>query len=241
MNSIDYYRISIFLAFIVLALPLSTLRSQVMDEDAAARENHNILLDISEDQLNDLEWANEPEEYGIQGGELVVVATKGTDFFINPEDMSNTATAPVLFKEITGDFVATACVSPDLSSVWNAAGLLLRINDENWVKFVFENSDATGPSIVTVTTRKISDDANGVRLSDNSKIWLKLSRKGNNYAMHWSEDGTEYKMARLSAMSASDPVKIGLEAQCPVGENATHTFHYFSIESKTVTDLRKGE
>ena len=240
MENIRYFKFSL-LAFLVLALQLTTLRSQVVEKVTSGVEAHNILDDISKDQLLGLQWINEPAEYSINNGKLVVTTTKGTDFFINPEDMSNTATAPLLFHEIKGDFVAIACVSPDLTSVWNAAGLLLIINDENWIKFVFESSDATGPSIVTVSTRGISDDANGVRLPDSSKIWLKLSRKGNNYAMHWSEDGKDYKMARLSAMSPSDPVKIGLEAQCPVGENAKHTFHYFSIESKTVADLRKGE
>ena len=240
MAKIAYYKLSL-LVLITLVLQLTTLHSQEVGKSSSGTEDQNILSELSKDQLRELKWVNEPAEYSIKNDKLVVLTTKGTDFFINPEDLTNTATAPVLFKEITGDFVATACVSPDLTSVWNAAGFLLIINDENWIKFVFENSDATGPSIVTVAPRGISDDANGVRLSDNSKIWLKLVRKGNNYAMHWSENGMDYKMARLSAMSPSDPVKIGLEAQCPVGENATHSFHYFSIEQKTVKDLRKGE
>ena len=235
---INYLNVLIFSALLLLS---KGLYSQSTNSANNNTEDTNILLEISKDSMGDLQWFNEPTDFNITHGELSITASKGSDFFINPEDLSATSSAPVLYKEITGDFVATTSVSPDLSSVWNAAGLLLVIDDSNWIKFVFEVSDATGPSIVSVTTRSVSDDANGVRLSSNSKIWLKLIRKGDNYALHWSEDGKSYKMARLSAMPATENIKIGLEAQCPVGDKAVHMFHFFSIESKTVEDLRKGE
>lgn len=64
-----------------------------------------------------------------------------------------------------GDFVATALVQPDFSSQWNAVALMVHIDDKNWIKFAFENSDATGPSIVSVVTKEVSDDANGMVIS----------------------------------------------------------------------------
>ena len=233
-----------YLTVFVLSAQLfmsNMLFSQSTKRNNGNAEEVNILREISRDSLGDLQWLNEPADFNITQGELTITAPKGSDFFISPEDSSITGTAPVLYRDIEGDFVAITSVSPDLSALWNAAGLLLVIDDNNWIKLVFEVSDATGPSIVSVTTRGVSDDANGVRLSSNSKIWLKLVRKGNNYSMHWSEDGKSYKMARLSALPAAESVIIGLEAQCPVGEKAVHTFHFFSIESKTVEDLRKGE
>ena len=67
-----------------------------------------------------------------------------------------------------------------------------------------------------------------------------MIKKGNLYALHWSADGQAYKMARLTTLPAAPGVKIGLEAQCPAGDAATHEFSYFSLEEKTVSDLRKG-
>ena len=224
-----------------LILSNSLIYSQTEGAEGSASDAQNLLEDLSAEQLNDLQWLNEPTDYSITDGTLTITASKSTDFFINPEDMAATASAPFLYKDVTGDFVAIAQVRPDLTALWNAAGLLLMIDEINWIKLVFEVSDATGPGIVTVTTKGISDDANGVRLSASSEIWLKLVRKGNNYSMLWSEDGTDYKMARLSAMPPSASVKIGLEAQCPAGESAVHKFQHFSIESRTVKDLRKGD
>ena len=59
--------------------------------------------------------------------------------------------------------------------------------------------------------------------------------------MLWSIDGNDFKMARLSTLPDVDSVKIGIEAQCPVGEAATHEIIYFEITKTTVNDLRKGE
>jgi hypothetical protein len=42
-------------------------------------------------------------------------------------------------------------------------------------------------------------------------------------------------------MPKAEKVKIGVEAQSPIGKEAQHVFLYFNIESKTVNDLRKGE
>ena len=200
-----------------------------------------MLANITIGNLGDFKWLNEPKSFQIENGTLKVVAKKETDFFNNPEDMEKVSTAPLLFKEINGDFVAKALVRPDFTSLWNAVALMVHIDNDNWIKFAFENSDATGKSIVSVVTKNVSDDANGVILNDQDQIWLKLVRKGNIFSMLWSINGRDFKMARLSAMPKIDSVKIGIEFQSPVGESAAHRIEYFEIEKITVKDLRKGE
>ena len=59
----------------------------------------------------------------------------------------------------------------------------------------------------------------------------------NDESFYWSVDGQDFKMARLSILPDVEMVKIGMEAQCPVGEMATHEFLHFSLERKTVEDL----
>ncbi|MCI4671805.1 MAG: DUF1349 domain-containing protein [Bacteroidia bacterium] len=207
---------------------------------AVSMEN-NMLAKLTKENTGNFKWLNQPESFELENGILRIKAEKETDFFNNPEDLKKAATAPVLFHEIKGDFVAKALVKPDFSSMWNAAALMVHIDNDNWIKFAFENSDATGPSIVTVVTKNVSDDANGVRLKGQEQVWLKLLRKGNIYSMLWSLDGKGYKMARLCNMPESDSVKIGIEAQSPVGETATHEVAYFGVEKTTVKDSRKGE
>ena len=202
---------------------------------------NNMLSSITKMNFGGFKWFNEPKSYITGNDAIIVVAEKGTDFFNNPIDKSITATAPFLYKEESGDFVAKALVKPNFYSHWSAISLMMYIDTNNWIKFAFENSDATGKGIVSVVTKEVSDDANGVILNDQSEIWLKLIKKDSIYSMHWSLDNIDYKMARLAAMPNAETVKIGVEFQSPVGGEATHELKYFNIEKKTVLDLRKGE
>ena len=181
---------------------------------------------------------NEPSSFDVQDGSLQITVAKGTDFFNNPEDSSVVESAPFLYQEVAGDFVAKAVVQPDFSAQWNALSMMVYLDSLNWIKFAFENSDATGPSIVTVVTKGTSDDANGVILDSTSTVWLAIARKANIYSMHWSTDGDTYQMARLTSMRSHQSVKIGVEAQSPVGDSAAHQVHYFELVEKTVENLR---
>ena len=193
---------------------------------------------ITEAVVSGLQWMNTPESAVVRDSVLEVTVGKGSDFFNNPEDGSIVATAPLLYMESAANFVAKACVQPDFSSQWNAVSLMVHLHSLHWIKLAFENSDATGPGIVTVVTRTTSDDANGAVLNKSNRIWLAVARKENLYALHWSEDGKKYHMARLSAMPVKDSVRIGIEGQSPVGEKATHSILSFEVEETTVGDLR---
>lgn len=195
---------------------------------------------FTDDLMEEFQWMNRPESHEINDGALRITATKGTDFFNNPEDNSSTSSAPFLYKEIKGDFVVRALVRPDFASQWNAVALMVYVDDNNWIKFAFENSDATGNSIVSVVTRNLSDDSNGVILNDLQQVWLKIVRKDNNFAMLWSKDGKDFKMARLTTLPEFDSVKIGIEAQSPIGESAVHEILNFDLERTRVKDMRKG-
>lgn len=234
MNKIPIVK-SIILLSVLVMIKGTGLRAQEQYQ-----EGLNLLL-IQDGTLDrSLDWMNLDKARKQQSQTLRITAEKGTDFFIDPENGKSTATAPVLYKEVKGDFTAIAKVRPDFSAQWNACALMVLIDEVNWIKLAFENSDATGPSVVSVVTRKVSDDANGAIMADHRELWLKLVRKGDVYGMFWSDDGTDFRMVRIARMPASDQVKVGLEAQCPVGDRAEHEWLFFSVENKTVADLRKG-
>ena len=235
------HKIPILLVLTFIQIACTKRVEKPVISDGGDQFQNNMLSTITTEDLQDFQWLNPPHSFEVDQGILTIIAEKETDFFNNPEDNKKTATAPLLFKEVKGDFIAKALVSPDFTSLWNAVALMVHIDPDNWIKFAFENSDATGKSIVTVITKNTSDDANGVILNDQTDIWLKMVRKGDSYSMLWSKDGKDFKMARLSTLPSVDSVKVGIEAQSPVGESATHQIDYFEIEHTTVKDLRKGE
>jgi regulation of enolase protein 1 (concanavalin A-like superfamily) len=234
----EQFKINLLVTCLFLFL---TFQNDMSGQKMFSSEETNQFLKIKDGKASQFKWLNEPKNHTVTNGELHIETEGNTDFFIDPENKKATASAPFLYKEIKGDFVATTLVQPDFKDQWNASALFMMIDETYWIKFAFENSDATGKSIVSVVTRLVSDDANGAILNNSDQVWLKMIRKGNLYAMHWSLDGIKYNMCRLAAMPATEKVRIGIEAQSPVGGKAHHKFLFFSLESKTVKDLRKGE
>ena len=232
---------SLLISVLLLACSESNEPIQKENNMVEIDQTSNLLNGLQEGNVDSLKWFNPPQKWELTNGTLQVIAKKGTDFFNNPEDNSIVGSAPLLYQDVEGDFIAKALVQPDFNSQWNACALMVYQDSTHWIKFAFEDSDATGKSIVSVVTKNVSDDANGVILNDHDQVWLKIVRKNDLYSMHWSSDGLNYKMARLTTLPHAQSVKIGLEAQSPVGDAATHSFLYFSIESQTVEDIRKGE
>ena len=231
----------IILTFLIPNLACNNMDKTDQTSNIHMNKEQNLLDKMSKKNLQSFTWMNEPEEFQFFDGSLKIKTGEKTDFFNNPENNEITANAPFLYKELEGDFVATALVKPNFDDIWNACSIVIHMDATHWIKLAFENSDATGKSIVTVVTNGISDDANGAVLNEKDSIWLRIIRKGNIYALHWSEDGKDFIMARLAAMPVFDKVKVGLETQCPAGEGAEHEVLYFSIEQRTITDLRKGQ
>ncbi len=222
----------------ILTLITIVISCKQNETNSISAKTQNDKVNISDDLMTQMKWFNEPISYTIVDSTLSVTVGPETDFFNNPEDSSIAESAPLLYKTIGGDFLVRALIQPDFSSQWNAVSLMIHQDSLSWIKFAFENSDATGPSIVSVVTRNTSDDANGVVLNEKDKIWLAIAKKGNLYAMHWSVDGNDYKMARLTTLPELDSVKIGIEFQAPLEKNANHKLLFFDMKKGAVENLR---
>jgi uncharacterized protein len=201
----------------------------------------NLLQNISSDELGDLKWLNKPSHWEKSGDGILVSSGDYTDFFVDPAGKHMKDDAPYLYLDIEGDFVAKALVKPSFNAVWNAATLLVRADSANWGKLAYEWSDAGDGyrGIVSVVTKGTSDDANGPPVSQ-GEVWLQICRSGNIFTMFWSTNGNQWQMARLFALECGNTVSIGLAAQSPAGLSATHEFKTFTVEKRTISDLRKG-
>jgi len=220
----------------------SKTNSREIEEATHQFVNHkqNLLTEMSKENLNGFSWMNTPESFGFANNALQISPKANSDYFNDPASGKITGSAPMLFKAVAGDFVATAKVKPNFNDIWNACALMVYQDSTFWGKLCFENSDATGPSVVTVVTKETSDDSNGPVIHDQKSIWLRIARKDDLYAMYWSLDGIDYKMARLFSLPQCDSIKIGMVAQCPAGVSVIHEFNYLSFEKKTLKDMRKG-
>ena len=179
---------------------------------------------------------------------IEIDAPAQSDFFCNngavseegitPETLCN---APFYYTEVDGDFVMRVKVAHDFKDTYDSASIMIMIDMQNWAKACFEKTDfGTHAAVSVVTRNRESDDANGCNIDTNS-VWLQITRVGNSFAFHFSEDGVTYYMMRFFNLSAGKTIKVGLLAQAPQGNGGIRTYENLTIEKKTVKNIRFGE
>lgn len=179
---------------------------------------------------------------------IEIDAPAQSDFFCNngavseegitPETLCN---APFYYTEVEGDFVMKVKVAHDFKDTYDSASIMVMIDMQNWAKACFEKTDFGTHAAVSVVTRNgESDDANGCNIDSNS-VWLQITRVGNSFAFHFSEDGVTYYMIRFFNLAAGKTIQVGLLAQAPQGNGGIRTYENLTIEKKTVKNIRFGE
>lgn len=192
--------------------------------------------------LNDLSVINPGggQADAIEGG-IRIRAFAETDLFTNPDGSAPIANAPGLALSVKEPvFSLSARVAVDFAATFDAGSLIARTQAGHWAKLAFELSPLARPSIVTVVTRETSDDANGEELAASS-TWLRIHRRHDIFALHWSSDGEFWKLARVLALPTGEaPVAFLLSAQSPTGAGCTARFTDIRTSTAKIDDLRNG-
>ena len=109
-----------------------------------------------------LRWLREPESWSVpDGSPLLVAAGPFTDWFVDPQRSAEPRlNAPALLGVSTGDFLLSARVTVDFAGTFDAGVLVVYEGDRAWGKLCFEYSPQREPMVVSVVTRRVSDDCN---------------------------------------------------------------------------------
>lgn len=189
--------------------------------------------------VSNLKWDNE-SSVDISPEKLVFSVPPHADCFVDPAEGKVSVNAPFYYEEITGDFVIRAKVTHDFTTTFDACALMYMADNTHWGKQAFEFTDFGTHAVVSVVTNGRSDDANGVNIVGKS-VWLQLARKGDLFAMHYSEDGVNWRLNRFYYLPTPACVKVGFTAQSPAGEGGAFQFEEFLLASTTLANIRDGK
>lgn len=186
-----------------------------------------------------LAWLNEPQGWRAEDDVLTITADPKTDFFQGLEGFDND-TACLLHRRVSGDFTLRALVEVDNREFADAGCLTLRHDPKTWAKVCLERSPVGDLNVVSVVTDGTSDDATH-ELAPEPRRWLRLSRKGSEFAIHHSADGELWRFARFFVLGAPETVSVGVHAQSPFGDGLTARFLDIELLDAPVADYRSGE
>ncbi|MDO7897529.1 DUF1349 domain-containing protein [Pseudomonas citrulli] len=165
-----------------------------------------------------------------------------TDWFFHPAGSfrrDNVIAASMAIEDAV--FTLSAKVSVRFSSAFDAGALFVQVDDDNWAKLAFELSGAGLPTVVSVITRGVSDDADGPSIEGES-VWLRVHCDGQTLAFHFSVDGLYWRFLRWFTLPgiARRPLRIGFAAQAPTGEGCVARFTDMGWSLQQIVDLRDG-
>lgn len=188
--------------------------------------------------LDKMQWFNEPEAWQINGAALTMDVTPQTDYWRISHYGFTVDDAPFLYTTRGGEFEVKVKVSGDYKVRFDQAGLMLRLDHENYIKAGIEYVDGKYNLSCVVTHH--TSDWSVITLDKPVKyVWIKAVRRLDAVEVFYSFDDEHYTMMRNAWLQDNHPVMVGMMAASPDGQGFKARFEHFSI--KHLADKRRLE
>lgn len=179
--------------------------------------------------LEKMNWFNEPSEWTINGDKLTMQVTPKSDYWRISHYGFTVDDAPFYYAEYGGEFEAKVKISGDYKVRFDHAGMMIRIDHENYIKTGIEFVDGKY-NLSTVVAHHTSDWSVIALDKPVEAVWIKAVRRLDAIEIFYSFDDNEYHMMRNAWMEANRPVKIGMFAASPDGDGFKATFSDFTVK-----------
>ncbi|WP_299467561.1 DUF1349 domain-containing protein [Mucilaginibacter sp.] len=161
-----------------------------------------------------MKWLNEPKKWEGNAQKLTMTVDPGTDYWRITHYGFIRDSGPFYFQEAEGNFEASVKITGNYQELFHQAGLMIRIDNKNWIKTGIEYVDGV-QNVSAVVTREVSDWSVVPRTDSPKSIWLKLLRKGDYVEIRYSFDNKDFKMLRLAYFPPNVKAEIGMVAAAP--------------------------
>lgn len=188
--------------------------------------------------LEKMQWFNEPEQWEIKGNALSMRVTPQTDYWRISHYGFTVDDAPFLYTLRGGEFEVKVKISGEYKTRFDQAGLMLRIDHENYIKTGIEFVDGKY-NLSAVVTHHTSDWSIISLDKPVSSVWIKAVRRRDAVEIYYSFDDKEYTLMRNAWLQDNHPVMVGVMGASPDGDGFQARFEHFSI--KHLPDARRLE
>lgn len=195
-------------------------------------------LQANAQSLEKMQWFNEPENYSIRNGVLEMQVPAQTDFWRIAHYGFTVDDGPFLYAVYGGEFEAKIKVSGEYETRFDQAGMMIRLDHENYVKFGIEFVD--GKFNISAVVTHHTSDWSVIRLDEPvPHLWLKAVRRLDAIELFYGFDDREYTMMRTLWMQDNCPLQVGPVAACPDGQGFKARFSDFKV--RHLPDQRRVE
>jgi len=189
-------------------------------------------------QLEKMQWYNEPQKWQIKDNALLIQVTPKSDYWRISHYGFTVDDAPFYYGTYGGEFEAKVKLTGDYKVRFDQMGLMIRIDQKNYIKTGVEFVDGKF-NISTVVTNQKSDWSVSPLDKVPPFVWIKAIRRLDAIEIYYSLDDKNYVMTRNAPLADNTPVMVGLMAACPDGNGFEAKFEHFSV--KHLPDQRRLE
>ena len=149
-------------------------------------------------QLQNFEWLNDPQGFSFTALGLRVESKAGSDFWQNQTAGIHKDSGHFFYLEKSGNFTLDLCWAAQNNGRFNQCGIMLRTDENNWLKSSVMCENPENPSVASCATIDgFSDWAMHKISSMPEKVHYRLRRIGNDYILYFSLDGENFEQIRL--------------------------------------------
>ena len=193
---------------------------------------------VSAQTLEKMQWFNEPSQWEIKDKKLTLFATPQSDYWRIAHYGFTVEAAPFLYTTYGGEFEAQVKITGDYKVRYDQAGMMIRIDHENYIKTGIEYVDGKY-NLSAVVTHHTSDWSVITLDRPVPFVWIKAVRRLDAVEIYYSFDDKEYTLMRIAWMQDNTPVQVGLMAASPDGQGFQASFEHFQV--KHLPDQRRVE
>ena len=172
-------------------------------------------------------WLNPPENWSADGAQLRVMTDEKTDFWRKTQYGFIRDSGHFFGTEIAGDFTAQLHVAAQYSALYDQAGMMVRIDEQNWIKCGVEFSDGQ-LLLSTVLTLDKSDWAVGIAPAMADGFWLRVTVEQGVIRVQYSTDGKLWPLLRLAPFPEAPRYRVGPMCCTPERGGLEVVFSQFS-------------
>ncbi|UCC62856.1 MAG: DUF1349 domain-containing protein [Anaerolineae bacterium] len=178
-----------------------------------------------------MEWYNEPRDWAIQDDAITVTSEAKTDFWRKTHYGFIRDNGHFYYQRTTGDLITEVKVSGAYADLYDQAGLMVWVDEANWMKCGIEFVGGI-QHVSAVVTRDYSDWSVVPLPQNPPALWLRVTRQGTTIEVHYSLDGARYTMLRTAHLPSAETTRVGLMCASPQGSGFPVTFEGFVVRSR---------
>lgn len=181
--------------------------------------------------MTDFSWLNEPPAWREDGGALHVTTGERTDFWRRTFYGFTRDSGHFRHRTAEGDFSAEVLIAADFKALYDQAGLMLRVNERNWLKTGIEVTDGA-MHFSAVVTRDDFSDWSVLALPEAARhgLHIRLTRHAEALRVQFRMPGSDWRMARLAMLPMPDSVSVGMMCCTPERGGLEVVFRDFAIK-----------